>query len=729
MVIRKRFELFGTVQGVGFRPFVYRLANDLELFGEVYNDGLGVIIEVQGDAKAIELFAQRLNDEKPALSHIDKTAVHEIAPKDERSFTIGATTNAKRIVTHIPPDTALCDHCKTELFDPSNRRFRHPFISCTNCGPRYTIIERMPYDRTQTSMRHFPMCDQCANEYHNPLDRRFHAQPIACLECGPALLLTDGAANILASGDEALNMAVGALSAGMIVAIKALGGFQLCCDAANETAVITLRARKHRPSKPLAVLFGSIESIEEQAELSKREKELLSHGGTPIVLVKKRSTYNLAEGVAPNIDRLGAMLPSSPIQYLVLDALKKPIVATSANISDEPVIIDDDALFKKLGGIFDMALTHNRDIVNACDDSVMQLCGDRSMAIRRARGFAPSAFALHRAVVSDTLALGAEQKSVIAIGFDKNAVLSPHIGDLKTVDSLEFFERTIAVFKRLYKFEPKRIVCDRHPRYASVVWGRKQNLPIVSVQHHHAHALAVMAEYALDGKALAVAWDGTGYGSDGTIWGGEFLIADYGGFERVAHIKPFGLIGGESAITDPKRIALALLSAAKVDHPLLNENAALVAMLEQKINTPLTSSVGRLFDAVAYLGKIESDYQYEGESGLRIEALFDADEKGVYPFEIVGGVIDTAPMMRSLINDTPNVCASRFINTLAAIALEVCAPYDLPIALCGGVFQNRTLANMLTTKLRAIGKRVYLPSIFPPNDGAIALGQLMYKEE
>ncbi|GHV04442.1 carbamoyltransferase [Campylobacterota bacterium] len=727
MIIRREITVFGTVQGVGFRPFVYRLAHELQLAGSVRNDGFGVTIEIEGESAVCERFCELLASQKPPLSIISSIKKRDLTLQNETDFTIVNTARSKRVITNAPPDTALCDDCAKELFDPLNRRYRHPFISCTNCGPRYTILTRLPYDRAETSMRSFTMCEACAAEYSNPIDRRFHAQPNACHHCGSTLTLYDASGQTVAVRQEAIRAAVYALRNGKIVAIKALGGFHLCAIATNETVVKRLRERKNRPSKPLAVLFGAIETIEAQAQLSDEARELIASSARPIVLVRKSDRYSLAPSVAPAIDRIGVMLPSSPLEAIIMNDLREPIVATSANISNEPIICNLAELTTKLGAVYDLALDHDREIVNACDDSVVMETGVAAVMVRRARGYAPTPFALAKAIAAPTLALGAQQKSAIAIGFDKNAVLSPHIGDLGSVDSLEFFDRTIATFKRLYAFEPKRIVCDLHPRYDSVKWALAQQLPTLQVQHHHAHALAVMAERRLASPALAIVWDGTGYGTDGTIWGGEFLVADYARFDRVAHIKPFGLIGGESAIREPQKIAYALLHQAGLSERLDDKNLA--QMVERGINTPQTSSIGRLFDAVAYLIGACREFGFEGQSGMTIEALYDERETRSYPFEITNGAIGVEPMIRALLSDPPQIAASRFINTLAAIALEVVRGYDLPIVLCGGVFQNRVLVEKLVPTLRSAGKTVYLPRLFPPNDGAIALGQLAYDGE
>ncbi|MDR2639665.1 MAG: carbamoyltransferase HypF [Helicobacteraceae bacterium] len=727
-VERKRYEIIGTVQGVGFRPFVYKLASALGLNGRVYNDGFGVVVEAQGATETLEDFEKRLEAEKPALAVISRIDAQAIALQNDKAFVIDQSKSAETIAAHIPPDTAICAECEKELFDPLDRRYRHPFIACSCCGARYTIIESLPYDREATSMRVFPMCEKCQSEYKNPADRRFHAQPIACNQCGSVLSLLDSSGKTLAQNYEAIEQAAEAIEAGAIVAIKALGGYQLCLDARNAGALKTIRDRKNRPLKPFAVLFGSIKEIAAQAVLTDADRALLLSNRRPIVLLNKSAAYDLGDLVAPLIDRIGAMLPSSPIQYLLLERLKRPIVATSANISDAPIITGEPALLTQLGGVFDLARTHDRAIINACDDSVAQTIASQTIMTRRARGFAPEACALPRKLDRPALALGAQQKSAIAIGFDKSAIVSPHIGDLFSIEAMGYFERTIAALKRLYRFEPQRVVCDLHPRYASTRFAKALNLPLTQVQHHHAHALAVMAEYGLSSKALAIAWDGTGYGADGTIWGGEFLIADYGGFERVAYIKPFALIGGEAAIKEPRRIAASLLFEAKIDSPILSKNYQ--TMLAKRLNSPLTSSIGRLFDGAAYLSGIQTEYGFDGLSGLAIEARYDASERRSYPFSVQDGVIDHSPMFAAIARGgDQREIASRFLNTLRDIAVFVAAQYDLPIVLCGGAFQNKTLANMALNKLRESGKTVYLPERFPPNDGAIALGQLAYDKE
>jgi hydrogenase maturation protein HypF len=694
---------------------VYRLAQEMKLTGRVFNNALGVIAEVEGSGEAIAHFEERLRREKPALSEITDIRSTDQKPQNTTEFTIAQSEDADTVFTHIPPDTALCKECQDELFNAYDRRYLFPFISCVNCGPRFTIIKSLPYDRPNTSMNIFKMCDRCMEEYANPQSRRFHAQPIACHNCGSTLNLS-------------IDSICENLLSGKIIAIKALGGFLLCCDATNDEAISLLRKRKSRPHKPLAVLFASIESIEKECEVSLAERELILSNRAPITLVKKGKNYSLAEGVAPDIDRLGVMLSSSPIQYIIMRKINRPIVATSANISDEPVITDEGTLFEKLNGVFDAVLTHDRDIVNACDDSVTQIVNGDIMPIRRARGFAPQALNLARAIDCPTIAVGARQKNTIALGFNKSAVVSQHIGDLESVSSIEYFVRTIEAFKRLYKFEPERIVCDLHPFYASTRWAREQPLPVTAVQHHHAHALAVMAEYGLEAPVIAVAWDGTGYGGDGAIWGGEFLIARYDGFDRAATIKPFRLIGGDRAIKDPMRISFAALYDYGIEHPLLNDikNANLRRAIEANINSTPTSSIGRIFDAAAFLMGIEQSYTFEGASGLKIEALFDERITDSYPFENHCGTIDMREIFRGILRDSPAIAASRFINSLANIAAQTVKDYDLPVVLCGGVFQNKTLTAVLMKKLLRLGKKAYIPRRFPPNDGAISLGQLVY---
>jgi hydrogenase maturation protein HypF len=715
MIKRKRYEINGTVQGVGFRPMVYRLAEELKLTGRVFNSSLGVIAEVEGSEEVIARFEKRLYKEKPVLSKITDIKSIDQKPRNTTEFTIAKSEGADTVFTHIPPDTALCKECENELFNVADRRYLFPFISCVNCGPRFTIVKSLPYDRPSTSMNIFKMCDRCTEEYINPKSRRFHAQPIACHNCGSVL-------------NFSIDSICESLLSGKIVALKALGGFLLCCDATNNEAVTLLRERKNRPHKPLAVLFPNIESIEKECAICPAERKLILSNRAPITLVKKGKNYSIAEGAAPGIDRLGVMLSSSPIQYIIMRKINRPIIATSANISDESVIIDEDTLFERLSGVFDVVLTHNRDIINACDDSVAQIVSDDIMLIRRARGFAPQALNLTRAIIRPTIAVGARQKNTIALGFDKSAVVSQHIGDLESVSSVEYFERTIRTFKRLYKFEPERIVCDLHPSYASARWAREQPLPVTAVQHHHAHALAVMAEYGLESPVIAVAWDGTGYGDDGTIWGGEFLIARYDRFDRAATIKPFRLIGGDHAIKDLKRIAFAALYDYNIDHPLLNdiENANFKRIIEANINSIPTSSIGRVFDAAAFLMGIEQNYTFEGASGLKIEALFDKRVTDSYPFENHCGVIDLKEIFKGILRDPPMIASSRFINSLANIAVETVKDYDLPVVLCGGVFQNKTLTSVLIKKLSRLGKKTYISRWFPPNDGAISLGQLVY---
>lgn len=699
-----RVEIFGLVQGVGFRPFVYKTANSLNLNGFVQNSSNSVIIEIEG-AK-IDEFLLALTNDLPKGALISKIIKSDQIAKNYKDFVIRKSESLEQKLTPLPLDTAICDECTKELFDPTNRRFLHPFISCSACGARYTILRALPYDRESTTMSKFAMCDECKAEYTDPKSRRFHAEPIACYKCG---------AEFAASADQA----VLALKNGEIVALKGLGGFLLLADARNDNALANLRRRKNRPYKPFAVLVETLEEAQKLADLSDHETNLISSTQKPIVVATKSSRYDLSELVAPEIDRIGIMLASNPIHHIILRKFAGALVATSANLSDEPIIANIEELEAKLSSVYDQVLNHDREIQNAIDDSVVQSVESHTIFLRSARGFAPLIVDLPRKLTTPTLAVGAEQKNTIAIGFDDKALISPHIGDLYSVDSMEFFERTISTFKRIFGFEPAQIACDLHDGYQSTIWAKSQNLPLIRVQHHHAHALAVMAENGVS-SALAICFDGTGLGTDGTIWGGEFLVVTPEGFERIAHFKQFELIGADQATKNPERIAYALARNAGV---LWDTNATYETMIRQKLGTVQTSSIGRLFEGLAYISGIQTARGYEGFAGLKIESFYNDLIRGEYECNITNGVIDTSELIRGASVDNHAVFASKFLHTIASVCRQVADQTDLPVVLCGGVFQNRTLTKLVLEELAH--KKVFLPQKLPPNDGAISFGQLV----
>lgn len=743
----------GIVQGVGFRPFVYQLADRHALGGYVLNDGEGVVIEFEGDAIALEAAVSSLRTSPPPLARIDELIREHVAPQGDTRFVIRRSEPTDALAM-VSPDIAVCDACRSELLDPSNRRYRYPLINCTDCGPRYTIIHALPYDRPNTSMRFFSMCPACEAEYNDPANRRYHAQPISCFDCGPRLSLTDAGGKPLADNDDVLEATVRMISEGKIVALKGLGGFHLLCDATNETAVQTLRERKRRPSKPLAVMFPSMEAIEAATDLGETDRRLILSRERPIVIVScKNNTAGIAPSVAPGIDRLGVFLPYTPLHILLLDMLERPVVATSANLSDEPILIDGRAVRHKLGHVVDAVLDHERAIVNACDDSIAMSAGAHAMTLRMARGYAPKSIPLPRKTTNKILAVGANQKNAVAMAFGRHLLLSPHIGDLVSVDAFEYFERTLETFRRFYDFEPDVVVCDLHPEYETSRWAAaycaaRPKTRLLRVQHHHAHAVSCMAEHGLTEEVLAFCFDGTGYGDEasreagkGTLWGGEVLLAGVDRYQRLYYLRPFRLIGGEKAIREPRRVALALLfecytleAVLDMDNPTVKafdpgEIRTLHAIWRRGLNAPVSSSVGRLFDAAASLTGLAQTLGYEGESGLLLEAAAArAPLDSMEALPVIDGVIDWQPLLETLLRLSSSERAAACFHAVLAetIAGIAHAHPEKAVVLSGGVFQNRMLTEKTVAKLEASGVRYYLHRSVPMNDGGIALGQLYH---
>lgn len=741
----KRASITGVVQGVGFRPFVYRLAHRYALNGAVQNSRNGVELEIEGEAGAMKLFFEALNAELPPLARIDTMEIIDGTPAGFKAFSILQSEKSDEKRALLSPDIAVCENCLREMQDPANRRYGYPFINCSDCGPRYSIIETLPYDRPNTSMRFFAMCRQCEKEYANPLDRRFHTQPISCSACGPTLSLLDGGQNLLCEGTEAIATAAEALLEGKIVAVKGLGGFHLLCDATNSEAVSTLRRRKRRPGKPFAVMIPEMEAVKRSASISPEEEALIASKERPIVIVSKRKDAAVCEDVAPGIDRIGVFLAYTPLHHLLLTHLDRPVVATSANLSDEPIIQECTALMQKLGHVFDLVLDHDRAIVNANDDSVMQIVEGRSVFLRMARGFAPKSITLPFKSREKILAVGANQKSSIALVFDDKLVISPHIGDLNSIEAFDYFERTLETFQRLYGFRADIVVCDKHPAYETTKWAHRlkranKEVKIVEIQHHYAHLLAVKAEHNLNGRVLGFAFDGTGYGDDGTIWGGEVMIADEQRYTRQFSLRPFRLIGGEKAVREPRRSALSLLfeyltldEVLMLELPLTEsfskEELTLLHRAWQKgLNAPYTSSMGRLFDTVASLAGIVQVAGYEGESGLKMEQHADAAITKHFDFSIEEGVIELGPMVRAIVEmKEKREIVSMFFNTLVEIISEIAERHpELPLLFSGGVFQNRVLMAMIARRCKAMKRRAYFQNETAVNDGGIALGQAWY---
>jgi hydrogenase maturation protein HypF len=741
---RARVIVRGAVQGVGFRPFVYRHATELRLLGWVLNSAQGVFIDIEGAGDSVREFVSRLETEKPPRAVIRSVECSYLDPTGYDRFEIRESDDAGGKSVLILPDLATCADCTREIFDPSYRRHRYPFTNCTNCGPRFSIIESLPYDRANTSMKKFAMCADCAREYHDPLDRRFHAQPNACPRCGPQLELWDSVGAVLVRRNEALLEAAQIIRDGKILALKGIGGFQLIVDARSDAAVQRLRARKHREEKPFALMYPSLDLARRDCEISKEEERLLLSSESPIVLLRGKGVpAQLSPAVAPGNPYLGVMLPYSPLHHLLMEELGFPVVATSGNLTDEPICIDEHEALARLRNIADFYLVHDRPVVRHMDDSIDRILLGREQLLRRARGYAP--FPIHvSAPLPTILALGAHMKTTVALSVGTEIFVSQHIGDLETAAAHAAFRQTAADLPRLYDATPEGVACDLHPDYLSTQFAAHLAAPSCPVQHHFAHVLACMAENELDPPALGVAWDGTGFGMDGTIWGGEFLLARGSGFERVGHLRPFRLPGGDAAARQPRRAALGILFEIFGDalwdrdewHTAFTQPEArlLRQMLAKHINTPLTSSAGRLFDAVASLAGLRHQCAFEGQAAMELEFAADPDVTEPYPFEIRPGpphIIDWQPMILALLDDLrrgfgPRAVSARFHNTLAEIIVAIARKAgEQTVVLTGGCFQNRLLTERAVARLRAAGFEPYWHRHIPPNDGGIAPGQII----
>ncbi|HEY2681672.1 MAG TPA: carbamoyltransferase HypF, partial [Candidatus Udaeobacter sp.] len=757
-------------------PFVYRLAAELRLNGYVSNTAQGVLIEVEGARNLLKQFQWRIQTEKPPRAIVQSIKSSFLDAIGYDVFEICQSEEHGDKTAFILPDIATCTDCLREISDPNNRRFCYPFTNCTNCGPRFSIVEALPYDRSNTSMKKFVMCEECGCEYHDPLDRRFHAQPNACPKCGPHLEFWSKDGEAIAVRDDALRTAANAVRAGQIVALKGIGGFQLIVDACNEAAVLRLRERKHREEKPFAVMYPSLPAIRADCDVSELEEELLLSPESPIVLVGRarrarradglprlRDPYQLAESIAPRNPNLGVILPYSPLHHLLLQELNFPILATSGNLSDEPICVDEHEALQRLNAIADVFLVHNRPIVRHVDDSVVRVMCGREMMLRRARGYAPLPIPIHSKTENrkskNILAFGAHLKNTVALKIDDNIFVSQHIGDLETKEAYAAFRRTCGDLPRLYGANIDVVACDMHPDYLSTKHARDfqgaavssppgrdsavWKPPLLEVQHHWAHLAACMAENQIAAPALGVVWDGTGYGLDGTVWGGEFLLAKPdGAFERVAHFRQFRLPGGDRAIKEPRRSALGVLyemfgkhawdlSQQTVDLSG-KEKSLLEQMLEKQVNAPLTSSAGRLFDAVASLAGLRQRASFEGQAAMELEFARQLNVRDAYPIRIEQGEptkVDWEPMIRELLADvgrkeSNGVISAKFHNALAEMIVVVAKKIgELNVVLTGGCFQNRYLTERTVARLREEKFTPYWHNRIPPNDGGIALGQ------
>jgi hydrogenase maturation protein HypF len=741
---RLRVTIRGAVQGVGFRPFVYRLATEMALRGWVKNSPQGVFIEAEGAKETLDSFLLRLEREKPSLSFIQSLEYSLLQPEGYDGFEILHSDDDGERSAVIMPDIATCPQCRDEVFDAADRRFRYPFTNCTLCGPRFSIVRALPYDRANTTMTGFVMCPRCRREYEDPADRRFHAQPDACGVCGPRLTLWDESGETLATEDDALKEAAGALKQGLIVALKGLGGFQLLVDARNDAAVRRLRERKRREEKPLAVMFPDIESVRRCARVSTLEERLLTSPESPIVLLERLSEGSIAPSVAPENPYIGSMLPYTPLHHLLMRELRFPVVATSGNLHDEPIVTDEAEAIKSMRDIADRFLVHDRPIERHVDDSVVRVQLGREMMMRRARGYAPLPIIVRRKL-PPLLAVGAHLKNTVAVSRGNEVVLSQHIGDLETAKALFAFRKVIADLLSLYEVTPVAVAHDLHPDYLSTQWAKASGHAGVAVQHHHAHLASCLAENDLEGEVLGVTWDGAGYGDDGTLWGGEFLLGDASGYQRVACLRPFRLPGGEAAIKEPRRTALGLLQemnepfdtlpAPSDAEPLSDSELRLLGQMATKgVNSPVTTSAGRLFDAVAALLGLRSVCSFEGQAAMMVEFRAERGVEDRYDFVLREGepaVLDWEPLIRGIMRDRDEdvpdgVICARFHNTLAEAIVAVARRAGASrVALTGGVFQNRYLTERAFRRLESEGFRPFTHQRVPPNDGGIALGQVL----
>lgn len=748
----------GAVQGVGFRPFVYRLARELQLTGWVNNSGQGVVVDVEGEPSPVASFLYRLRHEHPPRAFIQSFEYTVLDPTGAAEFLILPSDTSGEKSALVMPDIALCDDCRQELFDPHNRRYRYPFINCTNCGPRFSIITALPYDRPHTTMREFTMCSACQSEYDNPADRRFHAQPNACPACGPRIAMWNPTGTSPGESGEPLALAVAALNTGKILAVKGIGGFHLMVAAGDRDAVRRLRERKHREEKPFALMFPSLQAVQEVCFVDEQEEQLLGAPEAPIMLLLRRpagattAQPGIAENVAPRNPYLGAMLPYAPLHHLLLHDFGAPLVATSGNLSDEPLCIDEREALRRLSGIADCFLVHNRPIVRHIDDSIARVADGRMMLLRRARGYAPLPLRLP-STVPDVLAVGAHMKNTIAFSRGQDVFVSQHLGDLETTEAFDAFRTETVQIQQLVDAHPAAVVSDDHPDYLSSSYARSKPERQLRVQHHVAHVAACMLENNIEEPFLGVAWDGAGLGSDGTLWGGEFFLVKEKRFDRIAHLRTFPLPGGDRAAREPRRSALGLLYAMMGEAACSREDLTPVRsfpeserttirqMLARKINTPATSSAGRLFDAISALLGLRQQNAFEGQAAMELEWAAETRGTDSYPVLLrisetpagvppVPCVLDWEPMARAILDEqqagvAPGVIAGRFHRTLAAMILQTARQFGMErVALSGGCFQNALLTRNTIEALTSAGIRVYVHQRIPPNDGGIAPGQI-----
>ncbi len=761
MMQRLRLTIGGAVQGVGFRPFVYALARHWNLSGFVGNESGGVFIEVEGEQKDLQDFLRRLREDAPPLAHITEIKTEEIKTQNDNNFRIVESKSRADENTLVSPDTSVCKDCLRELFDSRNRRFRHPFINCTNCGTRFTIIKALPYDRSNTTMSRFEMCKFCRSEYDNPLDRRFHAQPNACRDCGARVWFVGKNGQDVYEEEDAILATQKVLSSGKIVAVKGIGGFHLACNARSDAALHILRERKSRIDKPFAVMCRDLATAKNLVFINQAELKLLNGKERPIILLEKRRGAEISELIAPGNNFLGVMLPYSPLHYLLLNSTDEKyknldvLVMTSGNFSNEPIVKDNAEALEKLSLLADAFLLHDRDIYVPCDDSVVRVFENHELPIRRSRGYAPFPVQLPFKV-PPILAVGGELKATFCVAKDEFAFVSQHIGDMENLETLYAFEKSVEQMRKLFRIEPEIVAFDKHPNYLSARWAKDNSarifqpkIKLVAVQHHHAHIASVMAENGLDGaeKVIGFAFDGTGYGDDGAIWGGEVLLADYRGFERASHLKYFPLAGGDVSVKKPYRVALAQLWQAGIDWdeklPCVaicsdTEKKILRTQFESNFNTIPTSSFGRLFDAVASLAGVRQTVTYEAQAAIEFEAVLDDNGTDSYEFDLIEAEpieIDCARLFREAARDVTagisiGKISAKFNNAAANLILRLALHFRKrenlnKVALSGGCFQNVALLRASVSLLCGKGFEVFTHRQVPPNDGGLALGQVV----
>ncbi len=750
--VSRHIHINGIVQGVGFRPFIYNLARTYGVNGWVRNSASGVDIEVTGETNELDVFQADILHSAPPLAQIDSLSTEDIPLKPFKTFKIIPSKDKSTDFIPVSPDVAICGDCQRELFDPQDRRYRYPFINCTNCGPRFTIIKDIPYDRPKTTMAGFEMCPDCLEEYENPGDRRFHAQPVACPVCGPQVWLEVTPGIHHAEKNDAIEQARQLLADGKILAVKGLGGYHLACDAANAEAVARLRERKERPDKPFALMAFDIETIRQYVKVSTATEDLLRSPQAPIVLMQKKTGDNIAENVAPGQANLGFMLPYTPLHLLLLEkeaGYPEVMVMTSGNLAEEPILRENDTAREKLSGIADAFLMHNRPIHRRIDDSVLTTVEDQPYPIRRARGYAPNPIRLEDAL-PQVLAAGPQMKNTFCLTRDRYAFLSHYIGEMENWETYQDYQRAIRHYESLFRIQPQAIGYDLHPDYLSTKYALKraeaERLPAYAVQHHHAHLAAGMIEHGIaPGEQTAgLIFDGTGYGADGTVWGGEVLLGNCDNFQRLYHLKPVPLPGGEVTIRTPARMALSTLWAyglpwkenlSPVNALSAKERSALRPQLEKGINSPLTSSMGRLFDAVAALIGVRERVTYEAQAAIELEALADEDELGYYPWQMDGSQINIKPLLEGILTDlsegkSQSIISRRFHNTIAELCLELARAIkkefnSQKLILSGGVWQNQLLLEKTIHLLDNNGFQPLVHRQMPPNDSCVAFGQAM----